>query len=73
MTRNEAFTEWLKLMEGCEDSVDIATEKLQGQLGWLAHIPDGEYNRIDRNKVIAGMLDLYLIIRPLTAKYIDGE
>jgi hypothetical protein len=57
--------------ERVEDSPSEALEAIKNQIAWLEYVPDGEYSKGDRQRVLDACQDFFRSIRPLTRKYID--
>jgi hypothetical protein len=73
MTRKQALKELDESVADFPKSVDLAIDRVMSTLKWLNHIAEFEYSPRDKERVLFACRAFYGDIRPLTAKYIDGE
>lgn len=76
MTRSQALAEFDKLMEDNPEYVTGASELVQNQihwLDWLDHVADWEFLESDRRRILSAYRNLFGVLRPLVAQYVDGD
>lgn len=71
--RSRALREFDEMLADSPESVMYASPLLQGQMQWLDHVADWEFSPEDRTAILRAYRAAYATVRPLVAKYIDGE
>lgn len=68
MTKHECREEFRDYAEG---SWHQATEAVNNQISWLEWVRESELSSAERDTLLAATEAYYVVLRQLTAKYID--